>query len=70
MINTALLKKVKTIRDILRSAFSHMYELEKEMLAAYDKMTDCTPEEMEALIEDAGEIQSILESGDFLLIGL
>ena len=28
-------------------------------------MTDCTPEEMEVLIEDAGEIQSILESGDF-----
>lgn len=59
------LEKGKTIRDILRSAFSHMYELEKEMIAAYDKMTDCTPEEMEVLIEDAGEIQSILESGDF-----
>ena len=42
-----------------------MYDLEKEMIAAYDKMTDCTPEEMEVLIEDAGEIQSILESGDF-----
>ena len=40
------LEKGKTIRDILRSAFSHMYELEKEMIAAYDKMTDCTPEEM------------------------
>ena len=59
------LEKGKTIRDILRSAFAHMYDLEKEMIAAYDKMTDCTPEEMEVLIEDAGEIQSILESGDF-----
>ena len=59
------LEKGKTIRDILRSAFAHMYDLEKEMIVAYDKMTDCTPEEMEVLIEDAGEIQSILESGDF-----
>ncbi len=59
------LEKGKSIRDILRSAFDHMYELEKEMMAMYDKMGDCTPEEMEELLEETGEIQSILESGDF-----
>lgn len=59
------LEKGKTIRDILRSAFDHMYELEKEMMDMYDKMGDCTPEEMEELLEETGEIQSILESGDF-----
>ena len=59
------LEKGKTIRDILRSAFNHMFELEKEMIAIYDKMGDCTPEEMDILMEDVGEIQSILESGDF-----
>ena len=59
------LEKGKTIRDILRSAFNHMFELEKEMIAIYDKMGDCSPEEMDSLMEEVGEIQTILESGDF-----
>lgn len=59
------LEKGKTIRDILRSAFDHMFELEKEMMALYDKMGDCSAEEMDSLMEEVGEIQSILESGDF-----
>ena len=29
-----------------------MFELEKEMIAIYDKMGDCTPEEMDILMED------------------
>ena len=59
------LEKGKTIRDILRTAFDHMFELEAEMLALYDKMGDCTPEEMDRMMEEVGEIQSILESGEF-----
>ena len=59
------LEKGKTIRDILKTAFNHMFELEAEMLSLYDKMGDCTPEEMDTLMEEVGEIQSILESGDF-----
>lgn len=59
------LEKGKSIRDILRSAFDYMYILEKEMMDMYDKMTDCNPEEMDALLEETGEIQSILEGGDF-----
>ena len=31
------LEKGKSIRDILRSAFAHMYELEQEMIGIYDK---------------------------------
>jgi ATPase subunit of ABC transporter with duplicated ATPase domains len=59
------LEKGKTIRDILKSAFSHMFKLEQEIMSLYEKMGDCTPEEMDALLEDIGEIQSILESSDF-----
>ena len=59
------LEKEKTIRDILKSAFNHMFELESEMLSLYEKMGDCTPEEMDKMMEEVGEIQSILESGDF-----
>ncbi len=59
------LEKGKTIRDILRSAFNHMFELEQEMMNLYDKMGDCTPEEMDIYMEEVGELQTILDSGDF-----
>lgn len=64
----SVLEKGKTIRDILREAFSHLFELEKEMLNAYDKMGDCSDEEMEKLLEDVGEIQDILEHSGFYVI--
>ncbi|MGL4945297.1 MAG: ATP-binding cassette domain-containing protein, partial [Fusobacteriaceae bacterium] len=59
------LEKGKTIRDILRSAFNHMFELEQEIMDLYEKMGDCSPEEMDSLLEEIGEIQSILEGSDF-----
>lgn len=64
----SVLEKGKTIRDILKQAFSHLFELEKEMLEAYDKMSDCSDEEMEKLLEDVGEIQDILEHSGFYVI--
>lgn len=57
-----------TIRDVLRTAFAHLFDMEKEILAAYDKMGDCEPEELEKLMEDVGEMQEILEQGGFYLI--
>jgi len=58
----------KSIRDVLREAFSHLFELEQEMVAAYDKMGDCGEAEMNRLLEDAGEIQEMLESSGFYSI--
>ena len=43
-----------TIRETLRTAFDTMMQQEKEMLAAYDKMSEATPEEMERLLQDVG----------------
>ena len=60
-----ILEKGKTIRDILKSAFNHMFELEQEMMGLYEKMGDCTPKRWDDLMEEVGEIQSILDSGDF-----
>lgn len=57
-----------SIRDILRTAFAHMYDLERDMLALYDRMGDCEPEELDALMEDVGEIQEILEQGGFYVL--
>ena len=55
----------KTIREVLREAFKHMYDLESEMNSIYEKMCDCTEEEMNQYLEDTGEIQSKLESSGF-----
>ncbi len=61
----AVLKKGMTIRDALRTAFDDMYKLEAEMLACYDKMGDATPEEIDKMMADVGDIQDILETNSF-----
>lgn len=58
----------KTIREVLREAYSHYFELEQEMLSAYDKMAEADDEEMTKLMEDAAEIQEILEHSGFYTI--
>lgn len=55
----------KTIREVLREAFAKMFALEEEMLGIYDKMGDASPEELDQMMEDVGEIQTILEHGSF-----
>ena len=62
------LTKGKTIREVLREAFDYMYNLEREMNELYEKMCDCTEEEMSQYMEDAGEIASELESSGFYSI--
>lgn len=62
------LEKGKTIRGVLQDAFSHLAELEQEMLRLYDKMADCSEEEMNQALEDVGEIQSILEYSGYYTI--
>lgn len=58
----------KTIRDVLKDAFLPLYEQEKELMAITDKMADATPEELEALLEEMGEIQDRLENSGFYLL--
>lgn len=58
------LKKGMTIRDALKEAFQGMFDLEKEMLALYDAMATAE-DTLEAMMEDAGEIQHILEHSGF-----
>lgn len=55
------LSKGKTIYDVLKEAFQHLTDLEKEMLELYDKMADCPEDEMNTIMEDVGEIQEILD---------
>ncbi len=62
------LEKGKTIRDILRDAFSHLTKLEEEMLSIYDKMGEASPEELEDLMAEVGDIQDILETSGYYVI--
>lgn len=64
----AVLERGQSIRDVLRGAFQHMFDLEKEMLDIYESMATATEEEVAAMMEDVGEIQSTLEHSGFYII--
>lgn len=61
----SILTKDKTIRDVLREAFQKMFDMEAEMLQIYEKMGSVSEEEVTKMMEDVGEIQSILEDSGF-----
>lgn len=57
-----------TIGDVLRSAFSYLFELEQKMTDIFEKMAEASPEEMEDMMEESGTIQDILTNHDFYVI--
>ena len=57
-----------TIQDVLRSAFSWLFDLEEQMNGICDRMGDVDEEEMNRLLEELGEIQELLDSHDFYMI--
>lgn len=64
----ATLVKGLTIRDVLRAAFKNMFSLEEEMLKIYEEMATAEGDQMDQMMEDAGEIQHILEHSGFYTI--
>ncbi len=64
----AVLTKGMTIRDVLKSAFQYLFDMEQEMNDMYGRMGDVTPEELEQLLEEVGTIQDTLTNQDFYLI--
>ena len=63
-----VLAKGMSIREVLREAFQHMFDLEQEMQQLYEAMATATAKELEAMMEDVGEIQSALEHNGFYSI--
>lgn len=57
-----------SIRDVLRTAFQYLYDMETETQEMYEKMADATPDELDKLMEDVGNIQDILTHNDFYII--
>lgn len=64
----SVLEKGKSIRDALRDAFKHMYELEEEMLGLYEKMGEVEEDQLQALMDDVSDVQHILEHHGFYMI--
>ena len=62
------LEKGKTIMDVLRDAFSHLSNLEAEMISIYDKMGEANEDELAQMMEDVGEMQEILDSSGYYTI--
>ncbi|MFC0473163.1 ABC-F family ATP-binding cassette domain-containing protein [Halalkalibacter kiskunsagensis] len=63
-----VLERGMTMRDVLKSAFQYMFDLEAEMTAMYDKMGDATPDKLEKMLEEVGIIQDTLTNNDFYTI--
>ena len=57
-----------TVRDVLASAFSFLFDMEAEMNSICDKMGDASPEELEVYMENLGTIQDLLTMHDFYMI--
>ena len=64
----AELKKGMTIREVLSSAFSWLYEMEEKMNTICDQMGEASAEEMEQMMEELGTIQDLLTMHDFYII--
>ena len=54
-----------TIRDVLKSAFNFLFEIEEKINEIYCSMGDVDEEKMAELMEEVGTLQDLLESHDF-----
>ena len=57
-----------TIGDVLRSAYSYLFELEEKMNTLCEQMGSADEEEMTAMLEELGTIQELLTQHDFYMI--
>ncbi len=64
----AVLERGMTIRDVLKSAFNGLFEMEERMNALCADMGDAPEEHLEAMMEELGTIQDLLLAHDFYVI--
>ena len=64
----AALESGMTIQDVLRSAFAWLFEQEARLNEICDILGDADEDTMNALLEEMGEIQEMLDSHDFYMI--
>jgi len=64
----AVLEKGMTVREVLKNAFSFLFELEEQMNGICDRLGEAPEREMEAMMEELGTIQDLLMAHDFYTI--
>lgn len=64
----AVLQKGMTIRDVLKSAFAYLFEMEAHMNELCDSMGEADGERMNEMMEELGTIQDLLMAHDFYVI--
>jgi len=57
-----------TLMDVLREAFSALYQIEAEIAALADKLSACSEDEMIRLLNRMGHLQEMLDQSDFYRI--
>lgn len=60
-----ILKKGMSIKDVLQTAFQPLFDQEATVMDLYNKMGDCSEDEMNAMLVTIGEIQDNLDHHDF-----
>lgn len=62
------LEKGMTIRDVLKSAFAWLFELEQKMNDICDSLGSASEDEMDSMMDELGTIQDTLTLHDFYVI--
>ena len=57
-----------TIEDVLKSAFSYLFEMEEKMNQICDELGSANEEQMTEMLEELGTIQDMLTAHDFYII--
>ena len=64
----AVLEKGMTIEDVLKSAFSYLFDMEQNINEIYESMADATDDEIAEMMEEVGTLQDMLTNHDFYMI--
>ncbi|MBQ8412313.1 MAG: ABC-F family ATP-binding cassette domain-containing protein [Lachnospiraceae bacterium] len=63
-----VLKQGMTIGDVLKSAFEYLFKIESRITDICDALGTAEESEMEAMMEELGTLQDLLNSNDFYVI--
>lgn len=64
----AQLKEGATIREVLRTAFQYLFDIEQELTIAYEEMATAPQEKLDKLMALAADLQEAIDSSDFYMI--
>ena len=63
-----VLAKGMTVRQVLKSAFAFLFEMEEQMNQICDQMASAPEDQMESMMEELGTLQDLLMAHDFYVI--